>query len=308
MKVARFSQPDGRVGVGVVDGTTVHVIDGVDDIVPLLAGGELAAAGRRALRRADNVLEAAVLRFLSPIATPPTVRDFYAFESHVRAGRAWRGLDMDPEWYERPVFYFSSPYAVTGEGEVPVPPGSSELDFELEVAAVLGGGGRDLSPTQGAALVAGFCVMNDWSARDLQRREMRLSMGPVKSKDSATGLGPWLVTPDEVDDVREGNGYHLAMSCTVNGRRCSEALWSDVHWSFGEMVAYASRGSEVRPGDVLGSGTCGSGCLLELRQRRAPEEYPWLVPGDRVVASIERLGDLHNVVVPGRSPVPLRPS
>lgn len=308
MKVARFRQPSGQVGVGVLDDDVVHVIDGADDLLPLLVGGDLVAAGRRALGRTDNLVASDGLRFLSPLGTPPAVRDFYAFESHARAGRAWRGLDMDPEWFERPAFYFSSPYAVTGEGEVPVPPGCNEFDFELEVAAVLGGGGRDLTPAEGEALIAGYCVMNDWSARDVQRREMRLSLGPVKSKDTATGLGPYLVTPDEIADAREGNGYRLTMSCTVNGRACSEAQWSDVAWSFGEMVAYASRGSEVRPGDVLGSGTCGSGCLLELRQRGAPEQYPWLVPGDQVVASVERLGALRNVVVPGRPLVPLRTS
>jgi 2-keto-4-pentenoate hydratase/2-oxohepta-3-ene-1,7-dioic acid hydratase in catechol pathway len=307
MRFVRFLRPDGTTGVGVVDGDAVHVVDGVDDLLPLLVDAALPEVGRRALSRGDNVAPLAGLRCLSPVATPPTVRDFYAFEAHVRAGRASRGLDMDPEWYERPVFYFSSPYAVTGEGEVPVPPGCLELDFELEVAAVLGGGGRDLTPAEGAALVAGFCVMNDWSARDVQRREMRLSLGPVKSKDTATALGPWLVTPDELEDARDGNGYRLAMTCTVNGRRTTESTWADVYWSFGEMVAYASRGSEVRPGDVFGSGTCANGCLLELRQREAGA-YPWLVPGDRVVASVERLGDLRNVVVPGRPAVALRPS
>lgn len=310
MRFARFRFPDGRTGVGVADGDAevLHVIDGATCIAPFLATGALTETGRRALRRADNVEPAAGIRFLSPIAIPPTVRDFYAFENHVRAGRAWRGLEMDPEWYERPVFYFSNPYAVMGEGEVPVPPGSSEMDFELEVAAVLGGGGHDLTPAQGTSLIAGFCVMNDWSARDIQRTEMRLSLGPVKSKDTATGLGPWLVTPDELDDVREGNGYHLSMTCTVNDRTYSEDWWSNVYWSFGEMVAYASRGSEVRPGDVIGSGTCGGGCLLELRQRPTGEQYPWLTTGDRVELSVDRLGTLRNMIVPGHPVVPLRPS
>jgi fumarylacetoacetate (FAA) hydrolase len=213
---------------------------------------------------------------------------------------------MDPLWYEQPAFYFSNPYAATGEGDVPLPPGCSQFDFELEVAAIIGVGGASVSAREGEELVIAYCVMNDWSARDVQQHEMKLSMGPVKGKDTATGLGPWLVTKDELDDVREGNGFHLEMSCRVNGRPYSRALWSDVYWSFGEMVSYAARGTEVRPGDVLGSGTCGTGCILELCQTHSPEQYPWLVPGDEVVATVERLGSLRNRVVPGRELVNLR--
>jgi len=150
--------------------------------------------------------------------------------------------------------------------------------------------------------------MNDWSARDIQQREMKLSMGPVKGKDTATSLGPWLVTKDELEDFREGNGYRLAMTCSVNARPYSEARWSDAYWSFGEIVSYAARGSEVRPGDVLGSGTCGTGCILELAQTHSEAEYPWLVPGDSVVAAIEQLGELRNLVVPGPPLHPLRDS
>jgi fumarylacetoacetate (FAA) hydrolase len=135
---------------------------------------------------------------------------------------------------------------------------------------------------------------------------MLLSMGPVKGKDTATSLGPWLVTKDELDDIREGTGYRLEMSCAVNGRQYSKAQWSDVYWSFGEMVSYAARGSEVRPGDVLGSGTCGTGCILELSKTFSEDEYPWLVPGDEVISSIERLGSLRNRVVTGSPLIALR--
>ena len=307
MRFARYLDESATVRVGVVGDDVVHAIDGVSDIVALFdANAEtLRQAGTAALKRATGVTPLEGLDFLAPLE-PRTVRDFYAFEAHVRAGRTWRGLEMDPLWYEQPAFYFSNPYAAIGEGDVPLPPGCSQFDFELEVAAIVGVGGANVSAREGEELVIAYCVMNDWSARDVQQHEMKLSMGPVKGKDTATGLGPWLVTKDELDDVREGNGFHLEMSCRVNGRPYSRALWSDVYWSFGEMVSYAARGTEVRPGDVLGSGTCGTGCILELCQTHSPEQYPWLVSGDEVVATVERLGSLRNRVVPGRELVNLR--
>jgi 2-keto-4-pentenoate hydratase/2-oxohepta-3-ene-1,7-dioic acid hydratase in catechol pathway len=158
--------------VGVVVDAQVHVLP--DDVTLLgLLGAGLAGAGERALRDPVEVVSLAEVTLRAPIPQPPTVRDFYAFEQHVKTARKRRGLEMDPDWYELPVFYFSNPYAVNGDGEpVAVPPGSSEFDFELEVAAVIGRGGSDLTPQQGEDSIAGFCVMNDWSARDIQRREI----------------------------------------------------------------------------------------------------------------------------------------
>jgi fumarylacetoacetate (FAA) hydrolase len=214
---------------------------------------------------------------------------------------------MDPAWYEIPVFYFSNPYAFRGEGEVPMAPGATKFDFELEVAAVVTRGGSDLTPAEAEHAIGGFCVLNDWSARDVQQHEMTLSMGPVKGKDTATGMGPYFVTKDELADYRDREGYKLRMSCSVNGTTYSDALWSDVHWSFAEMAAYASRGTSIRPGDVLGSGTCGTGCILELSRGPEGEKYPWLKPGDVVVASVEGLGELRNTIAPAVPVVPLRP-
>ncbi len=145
-----------------------------------------------------------------------------------------------------------------------MPPGSAELDYELEVAAVVGMGGADLDPEVAERSIAGYCVMNDWSARDIQRREMKLSMGPVKGKDFATSLGPVFVTPDELEDTRRDKSFDLAMTATVNGVEYSRASLADIYWSFGEMLAYASRGTRIETGDVIGSGTCGTGCILEL--------------------------------------------
>jgi 2-keto-4-pentenoate hydratase/2-oxohepta-3-ene-1,7-dioic acid hydratase in catechol pathway len=248
------------------------------------------------------------VRLRPPVPVAPSLRDFYAFEQHVRTARQRRGLEMEPDWYRLPVFYFSNPRALVGDGDpVAVPPGSTELDYELEVAAVVGRGGADLDPEQAEARIAGYCVMNDWSARDLQRREMRLSLGPVKGKDFATSLGPVLVTPDELAGRRAGRAFDLAMTARVNGVEYSRASLADIHWSFGEMLAYASRGTELAVGDVVGSGTCGTGCILELSLVHGAEAYPWLRPGDEVELEVEELGRLRNRVVEGRPLQPLRP-
>ncbi|MCS3844037.1 fumarylacetoacetate hydrolase family protein [Microbacterium sp. AK031] len=237
--------------------------------------------------------------------TPPTVRDFYAFEDHVKAGRHSRGLDMDPLWYGQPVFYFSNPYAVSGAGDVRATPRSAEFDFEMEVAAVLWGGGANLAPSSAEELIAGYCIMNDWSGRDVQREEMRMSMGPVKGKDTTTSLGPILVTSDELEDARRGNGFDLTMRVSVNGTELSVSNLDDIHWSFGEMISYASRGTEVRAGDVIGSGTANGGCLLELRARAGGSAIDWLRPGDEVEISVDRLGTLCNTVRAAESVIPL---
>jgi 2-keto-4-pentenoate hydratase/2-oxohepta-3-ene-1,7-dioic acid hydratase in catechol pathway len=311
MRWATFrTEPDGADRVGLVVEGSVHALPAGADLLSLLGddGERLARAAERVVADPADVLELDRVRLRPPIPRPPTVRDFYAFEAHVRTARASRGLAMDPDWYQLPVFYFSNPRALVGDGEaVAIPPGSAELDFELEVAAVVGRAGADLDPDEAEARIAGYCVMNDWSARDLQRREMRLSLGPVKGKDFATSLGPVLVTPDELAGRRSGRAFDLAMTARVNGREYSRASWADIHWSFGEMLAYASRGTELAVGDVAGSGTCGTGCILELSLVHGTEAYPWLQAGDEVELEVELLGSLRNRVVAGRPARPLRP-
>src|SRR5437588_319044 len=199
-------------------------------------------------------------------------------------------------------------HALAGDGdEVAAPPGCTELDYELEVAAVVGRGGADLDPDTAQAGIAGYCVLNDWSARDIQRREMKLSMGPVKGKDFATSLGPVLTTPDELEPFRGDRAFELTMTASVNGREYSRASLDDIYWSFGEMLAYASRGTRLEPGDVIGSGTCGTGCILELSLVHGEDAYPWLRPGDEVTLEVDQLGRIENRVVAGIEPVPLRP-
>lgn len=308
MRWVTYRHANGRDDrVGLLVESNVHGLEHGVSLVDLLSddGTRLRRAADRATTEPFEVLALDSVILQAPIPQPPTVRDFYAFEQHVRTARESRGLDMDPDWYELPVFYFSNPYGVVGpEVDVPTGPGSKEMDFELEVAAVVGIGGSDLDARDAQQHIAGFCVMNDWSARDVQRREMKLSLGPVKGKDFATSLGPMLVTPDELEDARRDRAYDLTMTARVNGVEYSRASLADIYWSFGEMLAYASLGTRVEPGDIIGSGTCGTGCILELSLVHGGERYPWLQPGDVVELSVERLGTLRNRVVPG---IPVRP-
>jgi 2-keto-4-pentenoate hydratase/2-oxohepta-3-ene-1,7-dioic acid hydratase in catechol pathway len=309
MQWATFVDDQQRERVGVVRGSSILGLEPGVGLLELLGegGSRLAEAGERTARDPFDVQDLASVHLLAPVPVPPSVRDFYAFEQHVRTARQRRGLEMEPDWYELPVFYFTNPAAIVGPGDdVVVPPGSEQLDFELEVAAVVGEGGSDLDPGEAERHIAGFTVMNDWSARDLQRREMKLSLGPAKGKDFATSLGPFLVTTDELEPRRQGRAFDLAMTASVNGVEYSRASLADIYWSFGEMLAYASRGTRLVPGDVIGSGTCGTGCILELSLVHGTEAYPWLKPGDEVVLEVEGLGRLANRVVEGGPMRPLR--
>ena len=310
MRWATFRDGTGTERVGVVsDGDILALAPGVR-LLDLIGddGERLAEAGARALADPVDLVPYESAALLAPIPQPPSVRDFYAFEQHVKTARQRRGLEMDPDWYQLPVFYFSNPAAIVGaRDDVPMPPGTQQLDFELEVAAVVGRGGSNLDPEEAEGRIAGFCVMNDWSARDIQRREMKLSMGPVKGKDFATTLGPVMTTPDELEPYGKDRAYDLVMRATVNGKEYSRASLAEIYWSFGEMLAYASRGTRILPGDVIGSGTCGTGCILELSLVHGEEAYPWLKVGDEVVLEVQELGRIDNRVVEGPPLRPLRP-
>jgi 2-keto-4-pentenoate hydratase/2-oxohepta-3-ene-1,7-dioic acid hydratase in catechol pathway len=213
---------------------------------------------------------------------------------------------VPPVWFEQPVFYFSNPAAILGPGDdVPISPGCEAFDYEVEVAAVVGRAGSDLTPAEAESHIAGYTIFCDWSARDVQQRESTVGLGPAKGKDGATSIGPVLVTPDELEPHREGKGFRLRMRASVNGRDLGGGTWSDIHWSFGQMLAYASRGTRLLPGDAIGSGTVGTGCLLELSGLHGSERYPWLRPGDVVTIEVEQLGALTGRIVPGPAPVPL---
>lgn len=264
----------------------------------------------RAAQAAGNAVPLDEVRLLPPLE-PPSVRDFVAFEEHVEGVTAAfdDGSGVVPEWCEAPTFYFTNPCALLGaHDDVPVPPGSALFDFELEVACVVG---RDASsPAPAEVEIFGYAIFNDWSARDLQRREMRVNLGPAKGKDSATTLGPWLVTADELEPCRDDEGFlPLQLSVAVNGVEVGRDLLSNMGWPFEELVAYAGRGTRVRAGDVLGSGTCGNGgCLAELWGRRGEQEPPPLKPGDVVEMTVEGIGTIRNTVVGGVELPPVRPA
>jgi 2-keto-4-pentenoate hydratase/2-oxohepta-3-ene-1,7-dioic acid hydratase in catechol pathway len=299
VRLARYVDGDGAVWAG--------VLGDEDQVVPF-ARGDASAAGAQA-----ELLEAAMaqqvpdpvgpavslasVRLLAPVGVPPSIRDFYAFEEHVATARRTRGMEMDPDWYELPVFYFTNPAAVRGPGDdIAVPAGSEALDYELEAAAVIGVECTDVDPSDWLDVVAGFTVMNDWSARDLQAREMRQGLGPAKGKDFATSLGPVLVTPDELPGAADGRP-HAAMTARVDGVEWSRGHLGSLHFTWGQLVAHASRSTSLRPGDVIGSGTVGTGCILELSLVHGSDRYPWLQPGQVVELEIDGIGTLRNQVV-----------
>ncbi|MFD7735561.1 fumarylacetoacetate hydrolase family protein [Kitasatospora phosalacinea] len=300
----------GRRHCGALADDRLHPLPDRTDLLDLIRSGAdaLHAAGRTALAGPPGPAVDEV-RLLPPIQ-PPTVRDFVAFEEHVEGvRRSVSGIAGVPEqWYAAPTFYFGNPYAVIGAHDgVPVPPGSQALDFELEVAAVIGREGSDLTPKQARDHIIGYTVLNDWSARDLQSAEMQVGLGPCKGKDTATTLGPWLVTADELEPHRDEDGFlHLALTASVNGMVVGTDLLSNMAWTFEDLVAYASRGTVVRPGDVLGSGTMGNGgCLAELWGLNGTQQPAPLKVGDTVELTVEGIGTTANTVVPGAEPQPV---
>lgn len=278
MRVCSLRGTDGKPGVGEVEGERVHL---------LAAGSMLAWLSGEGRQRTGEARAASDVALLAPVPEPPSVRDFYAFERHVAAGWRRRGADVPEYWYEAPAFYFSNPASIRGPGEpVRRPDSVSMLDFELEIAAVVGA----------AAQIAGFTLMNDWSARDVQAREVTVGLGPHKAKDFATSLGPWLVTPDELP-YRDGR-LLIEARVTVNGREVARSDASEQHFSWPQLVEHAARDTRLRPGDVLGSGTFAGGCLLEL----GPQDFGdgrgerWIEPGDVVALHAAGLGTLETPV------------
>jgi fumarylacetoacetate (FAA) hydrolase len=243
------------------------------------------------------VLAEPELAFGPPVLRPPSFRDFYAFEQHVATMWGRRGSEIPEAWYRLPIFYFSNVSEVRGPDE-PVwsPAASSELDYELEVAALVDTPVVDVPPERGDEAIGGYTIFNDWSARDLQREETTVRLGPAKGKDFAASFGPWLVTPDELAAARApgATGPDLAMTAEVNGVETSRGRWSDAQFSFAEMVARASADTRLRPGDLLGSGTVGSGCLLEVKDATLGR---YLERGDEVVLRVDGLGALRTPIV-----------
>ncbi|WP_433799115.1 fumarylacetoacetate hydrolase family protein [Actinomycetospora sp. CA-084318] len=300
MRWSSYAEADGTVRTAVRQDDALHPAPVGTSLLDLLGddGARLRAAASDAL--AGPAVDPGTVTLLPPVPRPPSIRDFMAFEEHVVTASAAIGLTVDPLWYRQPVFYFTNPASLRGAHEpVPVSPGSAAFDYELEVAAVIGREGSDLDPDEAVDHIAGYVLFCDWSARDLQGEEMKLNLGPAKGKDSASSCGPWMLTPDELPAT-------AAMNAAVNGTPYSAGRLDALYWSFGEMIAYASRGTRVVPGDLIGSGTVGTGCILELSRVYGADAYPYLLPGDRVRLEVEGLGAVDAPIVAGAPVHPLR--
>jgi 2-keto-4-pentenoate hydratase/2-oxohepta-3-ene-1,7-dioic acid hydratase in catechol pathway len=293
VRVARVRLADGRTAVARLHEDVVQVV-GDDTLQTLL----------RALDGEPGDVSTTVSRdsveFLPPVERPPAVRDFMIFEGHVANARQRTGRDVPEAWYRAPAFYFANPAALVGDNaQVRVPRGCRALDLELEVACIIGAEVSDLSADDPAWLdaIAGFTLMNDWSARDLQAGEMPIGLGPVKGKDFCTSVGPWVVTKDELAEAGTGR-WSCEVSAFVNGRRIGGGDIANAYFGWHEVIARASQNTCLVPGDVIGSGTVATGCLLELRELGHRKENPWLAPGDEVELRGGPLGTLRNLIVP----------
>ena len=261
----------------------------------------------------ESVKEDQVI-LLAPVSHPTSCRDAYAFRQHVAAARKSRGLEMIPEYDQYPVFYYTNHLSIIGPGEVTLEKDHLEkLDFELESAIVIGKRGKNIPAEKADSYIAGYLIMNDFSARLLQAEEMKMNLGPAKGKDFATALGPWLVTADELEAYKvtgeDGNRYNLEMNAYHNGMLVSQGNMKDMNWTFAEIIERCSYGVELLPGDVIGSGTVGTGCYLELNGTRAMQakekgeiyQPVWLQAGDTIELEITGLGKLKNKIVKAKS-------
>lgn len=259
-------------------------------------------------QHAEKALDYSTLEILAPVPKPSSCRDGYAFRQHVAAARRNRKVPMIEEFDQYPIFYFTNHNAIQGPGDIVcMPDHFQKLDFELEAAIVIGKKGRNITASEADDYIAGYMIMNDMSARTLQMEEMLLNLGPAKGKDFSTVIGPFMITPDELEPFKvspkpnhTGNNYNLSMKCWVNGVQVSEGNMGDMDWTFAEIVERCAYGVDVLPGDVIGSGTVGTGCFLELNGTGLLNDpnyqVQWLQPNDVVTMEIEHLGRLENTI------------
>lgn len=317
MKLVSYKTED-REHLGVFVNGHIYNLNSCDKLIPdnmnefLWGGPELmehAARVNEEIRSGKiEAKEELFFELMAPVPHPTSCRDGYAFRQHVASARRNRKLDMIPEFDQYPIFYFTNHNAVQGPGEIEcMPDHFQKLDFELEVAVVLNKKGRNITAAEADSFIAGYMIMNDMSARTLQMEEMLLNLGPAKGKDFSTVIGPWLVTPDELEQYKvpakpghTGNAYNLEMKCVVNGKQVSAGNMADMDWTFAEIIERAAYGCDVLPGDVIGSGTVGTGCFLELNGtgvfNNADYEPQWLQPGDLVEMEVTGLGMLGNII------------
>lgn len=322
MKLVSYKTED-REHLGIYANHHIYNLNSCDKLIPdnmnefLRGGDELMDRAKKInadiLSGRLEAKEELFFELLAPVPHPTSCRDGYAFRQHVATARRNRGVDMIAEFDQYPIFYFTNHSAIQGVGEIECMPDHFEkLDFELEVAVVIGKKGRNIKAADADAYIAGYMIMNDMSARTLQMEEMLLNLGPAKGKDFSTAIGPWLVTPDELEaykvpakDGHTGDNYNLAMNCSVNGKQVSAGNMADMDWTFAEIIERCAYGCDILPGDVIGSGTVGTGCFLELNGTGLlnNSNYPtqWLQPGDLVEMDITGLGVLSNVIVKAKS-------
>ena len=306
MKLISYKQ-NGNIKFGALEEGKIYDLNAIDsqiadNMLEFLQGGkeQLQLAGA-VIRNESPTMPVKDVELISPVPNPSSVRDAYAFRQHVATARQNRGLEMIPEFDEIPIFYFTNHHAIFGEGDFPVRQRHTEkLDFELECAAVIGKSGRNISIEKADDYTAGFMIMNDLSARVLQMQEMKLNLGPAKGKDFGSSFGPWLVTKDELEPYRrsspDGDRYDLRMKAFVNNIQVSEDTLANMTWTFAQIIERVSYGVDIFPGDVIGSGTCGTGCFLELNGSKITDNQ-WLNPGDTVSLEIEGLGTLINKII-----------
>lgn len=317
MKLVSYKTED-REHLGVFVNGHIYNLNSCNKLIPddmnaFLQGGD--ALMERAKQINQEIISGALqpkeeifYEILAPVPHPTSCRDGYAFRQHVAAARRNRKVDMIAEFDQYPIFYFTNHNAVQGPGEIEcMPDHFQKLDFELEVAVVIGKKGRNVKAAEADDYIAGYMIMNDMSARTLQMEEMLLNLGPAKGKDFSTVIGPWLVTPDELEPYKVaakpnhvGNAYNLKMTCNVNGIEVSAGNMADMDWTFAEIIERCAYGVDILPGDVIGSGTVGTGCFLELNGTGLLNDpnykVQWLQAGDTVEMEITGLGSLTNII------------
>ncbi len=322
MKLVSYKTEDNE-HLGIFANHHIYNLNSCDKLIPdnmnafLQGGDELMERAKQIntyiISRRLAAKEELFFELLAPVPHPTSCRDGYAFRQHVAAARRNRRVDMIAEFDQYPIFYFTNHNSIQGTGEIECMPDHFEkLDFELEAAIVIGKKGRNIKAAEADAYIAGYMIMNDMSARTLQMEEMLLNLGPAKGKDFSTVIGPWLVTPDELEQYKvpakeghTGNAYNLQMNCRVNGKQVSAGNMADMDWTFAEIIERCAYGCDILPGDVIGSGTVGTGCFLELNGtgllNNPDYQTQWLQPGDLVEIDITGLGVLSNVIVKSKS-------
>ncbi|OZC62877.1 2-hydroxyhepta-2,4-diene-1,7-dioate isomerase [Rhodococcus sp. 06-621-2] len=314
MRWASF-QTDRGARTGIVLENVIHALPPGKTLLDLIRTQSLPTDLNTVLSASTETFALDEVQLTAPIPRPPSMRDCLCYFDHMRNCLRARGVSPElPEvWYEIPAFYFAAPASVVGpNNDVAIAPGSTRFDFELEIAAVIGRPGRDLTPAEAHAAIAGYTIYCDWSARDLQAVDRAIGIGQAKGKDSATTLGPFLVTPDELPEHSVNSPFDVAVEARVNGRLIGSGRTGAMDWTYGEIISYASRGVTLEPGDVIASGTVPTCTLIEHFDANHPEapQFPgWLTPGDVVELTVDTIGATRQLIVEGAAPhpIPARP-